>query len=181
MTKFGQSDIIGYLPLGKCIYIYCPISWHFDLWRNVLCSLFFQFSVMKMHITLNWDHICLHPSKILILNRGYGLHLCVLSYESWLLERKVLSLRIWLKKHKIFIGTMHDVKKCNFHKCEKTTNILIKINVKQRLEGILLNTGWTYHRVCNKNNTTGDISLARIGCSSGVHEFTSDFSGVRVA
>ena len=36
---------------------------------------------------------------------------------------------------------MHDVKKCNFHKCEKTTNILIKINVKQRLEGILLNTG----------------------------------------
>lgn len=36
---------------------------------------------------------------------------------------------------------MHDVKKCNFHKCEKKPNILIKINVKQRLEGILLNTG----------------------------------------
>ena len=39
----------------------------------------------------------------------------------------------------------------------------------------------TYHRVCNKSNTTSVICGAGTAHSSGAHEFTPGFSGIRVA
>ena len=38
-----------------------------------------------------------------------------------------------------------------------------------------------YHRLCNKNNTTGNICGAGTAYPSGAHEFTPVCSGVRVA
>ena len=39
----------------------------------------------------------------------------------------------------------------------------------------------TYHRVCNKSNTTSVICGAGTAHSSGAHAFTPGFSGIRVA
>jgi len=44
-----------------------------------------------------------------------------------------------------------------------------------------LSSFMTYHRVINKSNTTDDTCGAGIAYLSGAHEFTSDFSVVRVA
>jgi hypothetical protein len=40
---------------------------------------------------------------------------------------------------------------------------------------------WTYHRFCNKINTTGATSRVGTAYPSGAPEFTPVFSGVRVA
>jgi hypothetical protein len=40
---------------------------------------------------------------------------------------------------------------------------------------------WLIHRVCNKSNTTSVICGAGTAHSSGAHEFTPGFSGIRVA
>jgi hypothetical protein len=45
----------------------------------------------------------------------------------------------------------------------------------------ILSVLMTYHRVCNKCNTVGIISVARASYPSGTHEFSPIFSGFRVA
>jgi hypothetical protein len=45
----------------------------------------------------------------------------------------------------------------------------------------ILSSFMTYHRVCNKSNTTGAMCDAGTAYPSGASEFTPVFSGVRVA
>ena len=45
----------------------------------------------------------------------------------------------------------------------------------------VLSSFMTYHRVCNESNTTGAYRGTGTAYPSGAHEFTTGFSGVRVA